>query len=119
MLKLKGVGVMRWEAIALALFSQAWQVGLRTKVDTPSIALPACLEDRAEIQCHCNCFCGIKQDVGLVAGGGSLLGASAVAGLWCCSGRTRQLEGSPSPRREGHGIVRRPISWFDLGGAVR
>lgn len=84
---------------------QALQAGWRAKVDTPSIALPACLEDRAEVQCHCNCFCMLLWHQARREPGGwwRILGGGWCG--WCCCGRTRQLEGSPCPCRNGQGLT--------------
>lgn len=110
---------MRWEAIALALLSQALQAGLRPKVDSPGFLPPAAVEGRFEANCQCNCLCGVQQDFGIVAGLGCLAGAGSVAGAWCCCGTVRQVESSPSHRRKGHGIVSRPLSWVDPSSFLR
>ena len=110
---------MRWEAVALALFSSALQAGLKTKVESSGLFAAAPLADRPDFHCHCNCFCGIKQESGLAVGGGTLLGATSVLGIWFCCGQGRAVESSPSHRRRGYGVISKPSTWTDLSSLLR
>ena len=110
---------MRWEALALAVFSQALQAGLKAKTEPFVPIAPAPSVWGSESHCYCSCFCDQNQELGLAVIGGSVIGAVGASCLCWCGSQPRLIEPSPSHRRRGHGIVSQPYAWTDFGSFLR
>ena len=107
---------MRWEALFVALLSQALQAGVKTRLD-PSWTHQQ-LDIKSEPHCLCECFCDLTGERPWSVAIGGPVGLAVFLLCRCCAAWS---DVEPlSPRRRGHGIVVRPsYAGFNIGGLLQ
>lgn len=104
---------MRWESLAIALFTQALQVGLKAPVSAPLRSEAADVVVGAECHCTCHCFEGDRTAATWSFGG--VIGALGASAVCWCKGSTSVPSSPHHHRRRGHGVIVEPPPWTDPG----